>query len=638
MHRSFDVVAAIALSFAGCNARQAVESPSERAGAEENAEPSRPASSTESGVDSSFVTMRVDGPRSAPFEFPFSYPGERPAIPLSADGRRIGKYVRDDYAILDVATGETLARLDCCKETTPRSAVFAPGGEVIAIAAEKTGFWDVSTAKLTPWSFEANAIAVSEDGKTWAGLSSEGRVHLVDGAGRTQKVLAGSVPGADELPQITLSADGSRLLATSAETIELWDTAAGALLYSLSRDRSSPMKAKDVSWAGLESTGRPIVFTASRKHVLSDSGSWSLETLPLHAQHSAESETLVCSDGGQVCAIASEGGVWVRGVETPGYQVTTRGKRRVALTASGEWIAVDGQKTVGVWDVQAKQQASPKHEPRALGLSISGDTMVTSDGANVAVWTVGASSPTRLVPARGLSSPSLSADGNTVVSCKEWDLARLALDTGTIDIDDRVYFVDAGLSPKGTWAVVVLQSRRVALANVKTFEVEHVWMGPYLNVDGFSVSPDENRIAIAADGKLELWAIDGDKIAAVNQLGGTHEVAFSPDGRMVVSADSERVAVFNADDGVEQSTLANKLGVVQVAVLGTGRHLVTGGEDGSIRVFDITDGRELMASAEHAAPVREVSTDQDGTRVVSLDDDGVLLTWDFAPLLAEETP
>ena len=70
--------------------------------------------------------------------------------------------------------------------------------------------------------------------------------------------------------------------------------------------------------------------------------------------------------------------------------------------------------------------------------------------------------------------------------------------------------------------------------------------------------------------------------------------------------------------------------VYSVAVTPDGARAVSGGKDGSVRVWDLAAGRELATLTGHSCPLLSVAVTRDGNIVVSGGDDGSVRVWDLA--------
>jgi sterol desaturase/sphingolipid hydroxylase (fatty acid hydroxylase superfamily) len=107
-------------------------------------------------------------------------------------------------------------------------------------------------------------------------------------------------------------------------------------------------------------------------------------------------------------------------------------------------------------------------------------------------------------------------------------------------------------------------------------------------------------------------------------------VAVSADGRHVLSGGADgAVKIWSADSGSEERTLTGYRGAIHcVAVSGDGRHVVSAGADRTVRVWDAATGREERALTGHQAPVLTVAVSGDGRRIASGSADMTAKVWD----------
>jgi WD40 repeat protein/serine/threonine protein kinase len=96
-------------------------------------------------------------------------------------------------------------------------------------------------------------------------------------------------------------------------------------------------------------------------------------------------------------------------------------------------------------------------------------------------------------------------------------------------------------------------------------------------------------------------------------------IAFSPDGQQIVSGSQDGTAkVWEADQGKELLTLKGHRDMVySVAFSPTGRRIVTGSADRTAKVWDSASGRELLTLKGHNNHVRCVAFSPDGQRIVT---------------------
>jgi len=107
-------------------------------------------------------------------------------------------------------------------------------------------------------------------------------------------------------------------------------------------------------------------------------------------------------------------------------------------------------------------------------------------------------------------------------------------------------------------------------------------------------------------------------------------VAWSPDGRRVVSGSSDRtIRVWDVTNGAELLCLSKHEGSVNaVAWSPDGRRVISGSDDQTVRVWDAATGAELLSLPGHGNRVKSVSCSPDGQRLVSGSADCTVRVWD----------
>ncbi len=116
------------------------------------------------------------------------------------------------------------------------------------------------------------------------------------------------------------------------------------------------------------------------------------------------------------------------------------------------------------------------------------------------------------------------------------------------------------------------------------------------------------------------------------QSGPVRTVAVTPDGARAVSGGEDgTVRVWDLATGQQQAALTGHTDWVRaVAVTADGARAVSGGDDGTVRVWDLGTGQQQAALTGHGQPVRAVAVTPDGARAVSGGADGTVRVWDLA--------
>ena len=142
-------------------------------------------------------------------------------------------------------------------------------------------------------------------------------------------------------------------------------------------------------------------------------------------------------------------------------------------------------------------------------------------------------------------------------------------------------------------------------------------------------SPDGKFVVSGSDdGTARVWiAASGVEVARMTLDGGVNSVAFSPDGKFVVSGSDDGIArVWIAATGVEVARMTHVGAVYVVAFSPDGKYVVSGSDDGTARVWIATTGLGVARMTLDGG-VNSVAFSPDGKFVVSGSDDGTARVW-----------
>jgi WD40 repeat protein/serine/threonine protein kinase len=158
--------------------------------------------------------------------------------------------------------------------------------------------------------------------------------------------------------------------------------------------------------------------------------------------------------------------------------------------------------------------------------------------------------------------------------------------------------------------------------------------------------PDGRRLASTSeDGEVKVWDLTagpagGELREAV--FTRRHDervigVAFSPDGRRFASASGEtskrgKVKVWDAASGEMRFCFPGQAvpnAVVHLAFSPDGRRLASGSVDNTVKVWDLTTGKEVHTLRGHTEPILNVLFTPDGRRLISAGRDRVVYVWDL---------
>jgi WD40 repeat protein len=246
---------------------------------------------------------------------------------------------------------------------------------------------------------------------------------------------------------------------------------------------------------------------------------------------------------------------------------------------------------------------------------------------------------TTLPATRQSSQPvALTPDGRTVLAgdgdlVRLWDLATLA-GSGVLEGHDSSVLALA-LAPDGRWAVTGSSDETVRLWDLERGQAWGVLEGHSDWVRAVAATAD-CRLAVsgADDRTVRVWDLEHRAPVGVleGHTGWVKAVAISPDGRLALSGgDDETVRLW---DLVELRQLAEYDADVPVGAVAflpsSGRVLAAAGVDTLVLRDD--DLSQMASLAGHTDWVRALAVSADEGTLVSGSDDGTVRVWDLAEL------
>lgn len=326
---------------------------------------------------------------------------------------------------------------------------------------------------------------------------------------------------------------------------------------------------------------------------------------------------------------------------------TYRGQvRSVSWSPDGKRLAAAFDAGVTIWDTSDGQELVALRGSlagvRSVAWSPDGKYLATGDGEPAArVWESGTGKETVTVKGHrywvntvawspdGRRLFSASTDGTVRVSDAEHGRELLRLQLGEV-------FTFA-LSPDGGRLAFGSFSGDVILFDASTGD--HI--GSFVcnsAVDSVAWSPDGRYLATGTRGQsIKIWDSEAGKetLTLKGHRGWVNTVAWSPDGRRLLSgANDGTVKIWDPRKEQESFTTRAAGGTAYSVYWGNSSvdddRIACAREDGTIEICAATTGEEVLHLPGHTGVVFQLGWSPDGRHLTSRSTDGTLKVWDVA--------
>ena len=284
---------------------------------------------------------------------------------------------------------------------------------------------------------------------------------------------------------------------------------------------------------------------------------------------------------------------------------------RFAISSNGTTIAApcceQGRNTVRLWDRLTRQviQSIPAPDP------VLGDLAFSPDGSALA-WV-------------------------TPRTLEIVDLPVIRHDTVSVDRKFEFQgFVPLAFSP-ATKEIAFTCQRNVMLYDLNS-RLTNTFASCNEEPYALAYSPDGALLAIGLNkGTIALWdRRSGRKLSEQSaHTNLTACVTFSKDGKWLASCGTLTIKLWRVSrDGLKYyKTLEDHAGYIPaVAFSPDGKRLVSASSDHTLKLWDTADGMEVGTLYGHTAWISDVEFSRDGNTIFSMSQDGTLRTWEAPPL------
>jgi len=326
--------------------------------------------------------------------------------------------------------------------------------------------------------------------------------------------------------------------------------------------------------------------------------------------------------------------------------VTPDGKR--AITGGGRvLLSADSDTAIRIWDLEtgATVMTLSGHARAVNSIATTSDgkqVLSGSDDGSVRVWDPASGETLRTIEnGAPVAALAVTPDGQYVVtgdvrSVGIWDLASGACVRTIRGHTDAITAVVTG--PDGEWAATTSRDATIRIWDLASGECVRCLQGHTAPVLALAVTGD-GRFLVSGSGDRTARVWDHKRGLCIRVLEGhTNNVtalALTPDGQKVITG-GYKVRVWDRETGTCLRTLKGHNGrILAAAVTPDGHHALTGADglpDSTVRVWDLEadDDQESPStpSATHTHGVTTLALTADGSRVVTGGAEGSLRVWD----------
>ncbi|HEX8845579.1 MAG TPA: AAA-like domain-containing protein [Pyrinomonadaceae bacterium] len=554
------------------------------------------------------------------------------SLAFSPDGRILASGNEDgSVRLLDVAAGKEVRTLNGHKEDVSAVA-FSQDGRLLATASnDKTvKLWDVETgrelATLIAHRSAVHSVMFSPDGRTLATASADNTAILWDMVNRQAPVVLKGHTA--EVLSVAFSPNGKYLATASQDrTTKFWNVASGKLEFTL-RGHTDAVTSVAFSPRGDQLATSSDDNTAKLWNVPSDG----------EGSKSHYSRRRTTAEGFFAAAATpdlQQVEQDLEGQEPITFRGHTKPVTSIAFSPDGKTLATgSADLTVKLWDLNAERDTLKGNGGEVYSTAFSTDGKMVASGSRdntVRIWDVATRRELKKLVGHtsAVNAVAFSSDGTILATgsgdstIKLWDVAtwrELATLKGHTKKVNAIAF-----SPDGKMLASVSSDQTAKLWDVASRLEQKTLQSHTLDIESVAFSSDGKTLATGSwDATAKLW-----DVATGRELATLREPTDQ-------ATEGGRTAMKKVTEGTyEEQIKAHPKAIRAVAFSPDTSEralLVTGSNDSTIKIWDITDpakGGVLLETLEwHTKPITYVTFSPDGSRLATASDDMTVKLWD----------